>query len=66
MRREEFRHVIIKKSKSGGAKPLCVRSKINLSADNSCLELRGTVTAVAEARQSSIEVRQKINIHAAA
>ena len=65
MRREECRHVIIKKSKSGGAEPLCVRGEINLSADNSCLELRGTVTAIAEARQSSIEVRQKINIHAA-
>ena len=65
MRREEFRHVIIKKRKSGGAEPLRVRREINLSADNSCFELRGAIAAVAEARQSSIEIRQKINIDAA-
>src|SRR5689334_16748168 len=65
MRREEFRHIVVEEREPRGAEPLRVRREINLSAHNSCLELRGAVTPIAEARQSSIEVRQKINIHAA-
>ncbi len=65
MRREEFCDVIVKKREPGSAEPLGVGGEINFSADNGGFELRGAITAVAEARQSSIEIREKINIYAA-
>lgn len=62
VRREELDHIVIEKRKARGAEVLGVGGEVEFSANDSGLQLDGTVTTIAEAGQNGFKVGQKENI----
>src|SRR5947209_1407321 len=63
--REKLRHIVVEEGESRRAQTLGVGSKVESSAQDGGFDLGRAIAAVAEALQSAIEIRQKVNIDAA-
>lgn len=56
MRRKEFRHVIIEKGKTRGAKLLGIGGEVEFSCHDRRFQLGGAIAAIAKALQSVVQI----------
>ena len=65
MWREKASDVVVEKGEPGGPKPLRVRGKIKLAAEDASLKLNRAIATIAEALQNGAQVREEKDVTAA-
>src|SRR5260370_42589197 len=63
VRRKESSNVVVEKGEPGGPKPLRVRGKIKLAAEDASLKLNRAIATIAEALQNGAQVGEKKDVH---